>query len=81
MYRPSKRGMALLRELSVIEFRPFSSLSNRWGMGELENQRLAERLYEKVYKSELNHDWKLVIHCRLTSRGASLIKEAHKEDA
>jgi len=50
-------------------------------MGELENQRLAERLYEKVYKSELNHDWKLVIHCRLTSRGASLIKEAHKEDA
>jgi hypothetical protein len=49
-------------------------------MTELENQRLAERFYENVYESELNSAWKLIIHCRLTSRGASL-KEAHKEDA
>jgi hypothetical protein len=48
-------------------------------MGELENQRLAERFYEKVCKSELNHDWKLIIHCRLTARGASLAKETRKE--
>jgi hypothetical protein len=46
---------------------------------ELENQRLVERFYEKVYKSELSHKWKLVIHCRLTARGASLAEEICKE--
>ena len=87
MYHPSKNGLALLHELDAIEYRPFSSLVNRWSMVELENQRLAERLYEKVYKSEVNpftvsvrHEWKLVIHCRLTSRGAFLAKETRKED-
>ena len=79
MYHPSKNGLALLHELDAIEYRPFSSLSNRWSMTELENQRLAERLYEKVHKSELNQDWKLVIHCRLTARGDRLAKETCKE--